>query len=189
MRHKLMRGIGLLAVAAGGAALLSQALRAQEKPLDVVPQVDFERYAGKWYEIARLPFRYQEDCARDVTATYTPRPDARITVVNRCVEKDGKVNNAEGVARRVDGKPPSVLKVRFAPGWLSFLPMVWGDYQIIELGPDYEYTVVGTPDRKYLWILARTPKLDAELYRSLVEKAKAQGFDVSRLIETEQTRG
>ena len=188
MRYKLMRGIGLLAVAAGGAALLAQTLRAQEKPLDVVPQVDFERYTGKWYEIARLPFRYQEDCARDVTATYTLRPDGRITVVNRCVQKDGTVSDAEGVARRVDGKPPSVLKVRFAPGWLGFLPMVWGDYQIIQLGPDYEYSVVGTPDRKNLWILARTPKLDAELYRSLLDKAEAQGFDVSRLIETEQTR-
>jgi len=184
-----MRGIGLLAVAAAGAALAAQILRAEEKPLDVVPQVDFERYAGMWYEIARLPFRYQEDCARDVTATYTPRPDRRITVVNRCVDKGGKVNDAEGVARRVDGKPPSVLKVRFAPGWLSFLPMVWGDYQIIELGPDYEFSVVGTPDRKNLWILARTPKLDADLYRSLVDKAKAQGFDVSRLIQTKQTRG
>lgn len=115
MQHKRMRGIGLLAMAAGGAALLAQTLRAQETPLDVVPQVHFERYAGTWYEIARLPFRYQEDCARDVTAAYTPRPDGRITVVNRCVEKDGKVNDAEGVARRVDGKPPSVLEVRFAP--------------------------------------------------------------------------
>ena len=188
MRHKPMRGIGLLAVAAGGAALLAQTLRAQEKPLDVVPQVDFERYTGKWYEIARLPFRYQENCARDVTATYTLRPDGRITVVNRCVRKDGTVSEAEGVARGVDGKPPSVLEVRFAPGWLSFLPMVWGDYQIIQLGPDYEYSVVGTPNRKNLWILARTPKLDAKLYRSLLDKAEAQGFDVSRLIETEQTR-
>ena len=189
VRHKLMRGLGLLALAAGGAALLPQTLRAQEKPLDVVPQVDFERYAGKWYEIARLPFRYQEDCARDVTATYTPRPDGQITAGNRCVRKDGKANNAEGVARRVDGRPPSVLKVRFSPAWLSFLPSVWGDYQIIALGPDYEYSVVGTPDRKYLWILARTPKLDAGLYRSLLDKAKAQGFDVTRLMETEQTGG
>ena len=189
MRLELMRGIRLLAVAAGAAALLAQPLRAQGKPLDVVRQVDFERYAGTWYEIGRLPFRHQEDCARDVTATYTPRPDGRITVVNRCVENGGKVRDAEGVARRVDGKPPSVLKVRFAPSWLSLLPMVWGDYQIIALGSDYEYAVVGTPDRENLWILARTPKLDAQLYRSLVDKAKAQGFDVSRLIRTEQTRG
>jgi apolipoprotein D and lipocalin family protein len=184
-----MRGIGVLALAAGGAALLAPTLGAQEKPLEVVPQVDFQRYAGKWYEIARLPFRYQEACARDVTATYTPRPDGRITAVNRCVQKDGKSREAEGVARRVDGRPSSVLKVRFSPAWLSFLSSVWGDYQVIALGPDYEYSVVGTPDRKYLWILARTPKLDAALYRALLDKAKAQGFDVSRLTETEQTGG
>jgi apolipoprotein D and lipocalin family protein len=187
--YKLMRGIVLLAVAVGGATLLARSLRAQEKPLDVVPQVDFERYAGTWFEIARLPNRFEEDCASDVRATYTPRPDGRITVVNRCVEKDGRVNEAEGVARQVDGKPPSVLKVRFAPRWLSFLPMVWGDYNIIELAPDYTHAIVGSPDRKYLWFLAREPKLDPGTYQRLVDRAKAQGFDVSRLIRTEQTGG
>jgi apolipoprotein D and lipocalin family protein len=183
VKHKLMRGIGVLVVVAGGAALLTQTLRAQERPLDVVPDVDFDRYAGTWFEVARLPFRYQEDCVGDVTATYTPRPDGRITVVNSCREAGGNVNVAEGVARRVDGKPPSVLKVRFAPGWLSFLPMVWGDYQIIHLAPDYTHAIVGTPDRKYLWLLAREPKLDPALYEQLKERAKAQGFDVTKLIQ------
>lgn len=187
MRYKLMRVIGLLAVAAGGAVVLAQTLRAQDKPLDVVPQVDFERYAGTWIEIARLPNRFEEDCARDVTATYTPRPDGRITVVNRCVNKDGSVTEAEGVARPVEGKPPSVLEVRFAPGWLSFLPMVWGDYQIIDLATDYTHAIVGSPDRKYLWFLARDAKMDPALYEKLKARAKAQGFDVSRLIQPEQT--
>jgi apolipoprotein D and lipocalin family protein len=182
-----MQLVGVVALAAGGAALVTHTLSAQQQALQVVPQVDFERYSGKWFEIARLPFRYQENCVGDVTATYTPRPDGRITVVNSCREADGNVNVAEGVARRVDGKPPSVLKVRFAPGWLSFLPMVWGDYQIIELGADYDYAVVGTPERKNLWILARKPKLEPELHRSLVDKARAQGFDVSRLIQTTQS--
>jgi apolipoprotein D and lipocalin family protein len=185
--YKLMRGIGLLAVAAGGAVVLAQTLRAQEKPLDVVPKVDFERYAGTWFEIARLPNRFEEDCARDITATYTPRPDGRITVVNRCVEKDGNINEAQGIARRVEGKPPSVLEVRFAPGWLSFLPMVWGDYQIIDLAPDYTHAIVGSPDRKYLWFLAREPKIDPALMAKLKDRAKAQGFDVSLLIQPEQT--
>jgi len=189
VKYKLMRGIGVLAVIAGGAALLAQTPAARERPLDVVPEVDYERYAGRWFEIARLPNEFEEDCARDVTATYTPRPDGRITVVNRCVEKDGSINEAEGIARRVDGKPPSVLEVRFAPGWLSFLPMVWGDYQIIHLAPDYTHAIVGSPDRKYLWFLARQPKIDPALYGKLKERAKAQGFDVSRLIQTEQTGG
>lgn len=57
--------------------------------------------------------------------------------------------------------------------------MVWGDYHIIELGSDYDYAVVGTPDRAYLWILARRPEMDAELYRRLLMDAGSQGFNVS----------
>ena len=94
---------------------------------------------------------------------------------------------AKGVARREEGKPASVLKVRFAPAFLSFIPAVWGDYQIIELGSDYDYAVVGTPDRKYLWILARTPVIESPLYSRLKEQARTQGFDVGKLIETRQT--
>jgi len=79
------------------------------------------------------------------------------------------------------------LKVRFAPAFLSFLPMVWGDYQVIALGAEYDHVMVGTPDRKYLWILARTPRVDEALYRSLVEQARSQGFDVTALIDTRHT--
>lgn len=168
--------------------LASAATRADaQASLRVVEHVDFERYAGTWFEIARLPFRYQERCASEVTATYEPRPDGRITVTNRCREADGRMRRAEGVARRVDGRPSSVLKVRFAPAFLALLPMVWGDYQVIALGAEYDHVMVGTPDRKYLWILARTRHIDEALTRSLVEQARAQGFDVARLIETRHT--
>lgn len=176
-------------VLAGAAVLLAQPLSAQQRPLQVVPTVDLERYAGTWFEVARLPNEFQDDCAGNVSATYTPRPDGRITVVNRCQKNDGSQSEAEGVARRVDGRPSSVLQVRFAPRWLSFLPMVWGDYQIIELDADYQHAVVGTPDRKYLWVLAREPKLDPKTYERLLDRAKAQGFDVSRLIQTPQAGG
>ncbi len=173
--------VALLIVAAAASRAAAQA------PLRLVEHVDFERYAGTWFEIARLPFKYQEKCASDVTATYQPRPDGRITVTNRCLEANGRMQEAEGVARRVNGRPSSVLKVRFAPAFLSFLPMVWGDYQVIALGADYDHVMVGTPDRKYLWILARTSRIDEALYRSLVEQARSQGFDVARLIETRHT--
>lgn len=182
----LLTGVALV-LAGAGALAMSRTVSAQDKPLDVVPDVDLQRYSGKWFEVARLPNEFQDDCARDVTATYTPREDGRITVVNRCVKKDGSVNEAEGVARRVDGKPPSILQVRFAPGWLSFLPNVWGDYQIIELAPDYTHAVVASPDRKYLWILARKPSIDASLYEKLTARAKAQGFDVTQMLKTEQS--
>ena len=75
-----------------------------------------------------------------------------------------------------------MLEVRFAPAFLSFLPMVWGDYQIIELAPDYSHAVVGSPDREYLWLLARTPSMDGGLHDSLLERARAQGFDTSTMV-------
>ena len=159
---------------------------AQTTELRVVPDVDYKRYAGKWFEIARLPNRFEQKCVGNVTATYTLRTDGRVTVTNRCKEANGRISEVTGVARRVDGKPNSVLQVRFAPAFLSFISKVWGDYQVMELGPQYDYSVVGSPDRRYLWILARTPRLDPAVYQSLVDRAKAQGFDTSTLIKTPQ---
>src|SRR6187549_2943513 len=122
-------------------------LSAQTRPLRVVETVDYQKYAGTWYEIARLPNRFEKKCVGDITATYTVRTDGRIDVKNRCREKDGTFTDAIGIARRVEGQPPSVLKVRFAPAFLSWLPAVWGDYQIIDLAPDYSHVVVGSPSR------------------------------------------
>ena len=158
-----------------------------KQPLRVVPNLDSAQYAGEWYELARIPNRYQKRCAGEVIARYTPRPDGTITVFNRCNLQDGKQIQVEGVARFAGkGQPNSVLKVRFAPAWLSFIPQVWGDYQVIALSPDYTHAVVGDPDRKYLWILSRTPVLDNETYLQLVEEARSQKFDVSLLQKTRQ---
>jgi apolipoprotein D and lipocalin family protein len=157
-------------------------------PLPTQDWVDLGRYAGRWHEIARLPNRFQEQCAGDVAATYTLRPDGRVTVVNECRKKDGTVTRAEGVARRAEANgPASRLKVRFAPAFLSFLPFVWGDYWIVELDRDYRYAVVGEPSRKYLWILSRRPELDEATYAALTERARALGFDTSRLRRTPQS--
>jgi apolipoprotein D and lipocalin family protein len=164
------------------------AVTAQEKPpLRVVPEVDLVRYSGQWYEIARLPNPFQERCAANVMATYRLRDDGRITVINRCRTQNGEQIEAEGIARLAgEGQPNSVLKVRFAPAFLSFLPWVWGDYQIMALSPDYAHVLVGDPARKYLWILARSPSLEDATYDELVEEARGQGFDVSRLQKTKQ---
>lgn len=160
-----------------------------EKPPEVVASVDFERYAGTWYEIARLPNRFQKRCAGDVTATYTLREGGGLKVLNQCREKDGELKKAEGRARLADRDGlSSKLKVRFAPSWLSWLPFVWGDYWVLELAPDYSRAVVGSPDRDYLWILAREPRLDDAVYDDLVRRAAAKGYDVSRLERTSHTR-
>lgn len=157
-----------------------------ERPLQVVESVDLKRYAGRWYEIARLPNRFEKDCAGDITADYAHRPDGKIDVVNRCRKTNGTPEVVKGVARVKDTATNAKLEVRFAPGFLSFLPQVWGDYQIIGLATDYSYVVVGDPPRKYLWVLARTPQLDTATYKRAIESAKVQGFDVSRLIKTMQ---
>ncbi len=151
-------------------------------PLATVENFDLSRYLGTWHQIALLPNRFQARCVADTSARYALRTDGRIDVVNRCREKDGSHAQAEGVARRnADYDNPAILEVRFAPAWLSALPFVWGDYWVIALADDYRAALVGAPNRKYLWILAREPTLDDAEYARLVGIAKAQGFDVSAL--------
>jgi apolipoprotein D and lipocalin family protein len=157
-------------------------------PVTTVASVDLDRYAGEWFEIARFPNRFQEKCAGEVKAVYARRPDGRVDVTNTCRTSDGATTAARGVARVVDQATRSKLKVRFAPAVLSFLPFVWGDYWILELASDYSHAVVGEPDRKYLWVLARSPKMDDSTLAGILERVKQQGYDVSALIRTEHTR-
>lgn len=159
-----------------------------QPPVQTVDRVDLQRYAGEWFEIARFPNDFQDHCARDVRARYTLRDDGRVDVVNTCVTAEGKIDEAEGVARIVDRATSARLEVRFAPAILSFLPGVWGDYWIIGLAPDYSWAVVGSPDRKYLWVLSRTRRLDDAAYEKALDAARANGFDESRLVKTPQTQ-
>jgi apolipoprotein D and lipocalin family protein len=150
-----------------------------------VPFVDLDRYAGDWFEIAQFPNKFQRQCVGDVRATYARRPDGRVDVVNRCRTAEG-VTEARGVARIVDERSFAKLKVRFAPAWLSWLPMVWGDYWIIGLAPDYSWAVVGDPGRDYLWILARASHLDDASTAVAQAAARDNGFDITRLVPTSQ---
>lgn len=145
--------------------------------LEVVPAVDLSRYVGQWYEIARLPNRFQKKCADSVTANYTLRSDGDIQVVNRCRKPSGEFTTATGKAKIVDKKTNAKLKVTF------FWPF-YGKYWILDLGPNYEYAVVGEPGRDYLWILSRAPHMDEELYQQLLAKMQARGFDTTRMIRT-----
>jgi lipocalin/uncharacterized protein YbjT (DUF2867 family)/ligand-binding SRPBCC domain-containing protein len=160
--------------------------RAQAPAVRTVPFVDLNRYAGDWFEIARFPNRFQRDCVGDVRASYARRPDGRVDVVNRCRTAEGETE-ARGVARIVDDRTFARLKVRFAPAWLSFLPLVWGDYWVIGLAPDYSWAVVGDPSRDYLWILGRTPQLADQPTTAARAAARDNGFDVERLVLTPQT--
>jgi apolipoprotein D and lipocalin family protein len=145
--------------------------------LEVVAHVELEKYLGKWYEIAHLPAKFQEGC-NETTATYTLSKDGSISVLNQST-KNGKIKQAKGKAKVVDKNSNAKLKVTF------FWPF-YGDYWILKLGNNYDYSIVGTPNRKYLWILSRTPQMDDKLYSQLIEYAKSKGFDVSKLIKTLQ---
>jgi apolipoprotein D and lipocalin family protein len=156
-------------------------------PIKPVEKVDLNRYIGKWYEIALLPNRFQAQCLTDTAAEYALLSDGKIQVTNRCRNADGKVEMVVGAAKNASGDTTNAkLKVRFAPAWLSFIPLVWGDYWVIELDPEYRYAVVSEPKREFLWILSRTPKMDDAIYAGIVERLKNDGFDVSRLKLTPQ---
>jgi len=153
-------------------------------PLQAVAPVDLKRYAGVWHEQARLPNRFQKKCTGAVTAQYTPLADGTVEVRNVC-EVAGGVDESVGVARVVPvaGQPGAGrLEVRFAPEWLSWLPMVWGDYWILKLDRDYEVALVGTPDRDFLWVLSRAPRLDEATLEAQLDYARTLGFDVDRVI-------
>ena len=155
------------------------AIEGRRDELKVVQSVDLSRYVGRWYEIARLPNGFQKKCAEAVTAKYTTRTDGKIEVVNRCRKASGEFATAKGKAKIVDKKTNAKLKVTF------FWPF-YGDYWILDLGPNYEYAVVGEPGRKYLWILSRSPQMDEALYQQLLQKMAAQGFNTELMIRTSQ---
>lgn len=130
-------------------------------PPPVVGHVDIARYLGTWYEIRKIPNRFQSGCAGNTTATYSLRADGRLNVINRCLTKDGTWDEADGIARVVDPVSNAKLEVSFVQvfGWNLF----WGDYWIVDLAPDYSYVIVGHPERRYGWILSRTPTLAVDL--------------------------
>ena len=157
--------------------IFAAVINGKQNDLDVVPHVDLNRYVGQWYEIARLPNRFEKKCANSVTATYSLRTDGKIEVVNRCRKLSGDYTTAKGKAKVVDKTTNAKLKVTF------FWPF-YGDYWILDLGKNYEYAVVGAPNRKYLWILSRSPQMDETVYRQLLAKMAARGFKTEQMIKT-----
>jgi apolipoprotein D and lipocalin family protein len=134
-----------------------------------VAHVDLNRYLGLWYEIGRYPNSFQKGCLGS-TAMYTARPDGGIDLLNSCRdERNGRQREAKGRAWVVDKESNARLKVSF------FWPFR-GDYWIIDLGQEYEYAVVGTPNRKYLWILSRTPEMDSANLARILQKVEKLGF-------------
>ncbi len=166
--------VGILVAAASGP-------KDRLPPVETVKAVDLGLYMGKWFEIAAFPQKFQKGC-HCTTAEYELTAKGTVRVVNTCRRggPDGKVSRARAKGWVVPGSGNARLKVQF------FWPFK-GNYWIIDLAGDYSYAVVGDPTRKYLWILARTPRMDPVLYAEIVARTAAQGFDTSRLVLSDQS--
>ena len=155
-------------------------------PVRTIATLDVPRYMGTWYEIAKFPNRFQRNCVANTRAQYLAQGDGTVQVLNSCITADGGTIDALGLARQVGNSTSPKLQVRFAPAWLSWLPMVWGDYWVIDLDTDYQLAAVSDAQRDYLWVLSRTPRVNPNSYNALLTRLQAQGFDVQRLETTPQ---
>jgi apolipoprotein D and lipocalin family protein len=153
-------------------------------PPVTVGSVDLQRYLGVWYEIAKIPNSFQKMCASGTTATYSLLPDGRLMVVNRCVDAEGKAHEARGLAKVVDTATNAKLKVSFVR--ILGLSLFWGDYWIIGLDENYRWAVVGHPNRKYGWILAREQALDKADLERINALLREKGYDPEAFEPTEQ---
>ncbi len=151
---------------------------------ETVSQVDLKRYVGTWYEIARVPNWFQDQCVGNVTADYKQLGDGNIEVINRCLDETGMIDEVRGVARIIDASTNAKLEVSFIS--LFGLNLFWGDYWILDLDPEYQWAVIGEPKRKYLWILSRAPTLDQETLDGILSRLPAKGYEADRLNWTLQ---
>ncbi|MBP6218581.1 MAG: lipocalin family protein [Oligoflexales bacterium] len=162
----------------------------ESDPVTTVPELNVDQYLGKWYQIATIPAWFQRNCVKNTTAEYSKREDGLIRVENRCEKEDGKISSVEGAARlnpKFDS--PSKLQVSFVKLLGHWIWLFGGNYWVMDLGKSenkYEYSIVGDPTRKYLWILARKPQLSLEELRSIRDKIKAQSYSLDKIIVTQE---
>ncbi len=185
-----MRQLTILAAFLGCFMGSASAIHAEASPSapDRLPEVDLERYMGRWYEIARLPMWFQRGCVES-WATYTLADKDAVTVHNECITDRGKRKSAAGTAKVVDKVKGSRLEVVF-DNWFSrlFPFLAKGKYWIFYIDPDYRHAMVGHPNRKYLWILSRSPEMDDATYSRLVGIAEELRFDTKRLLRYGRTK-
>jgi apolipoprotein D and lipocalin family protein len=177
--QKIMMASAAVLLGAGAATYAYYKNRKSVVPLNVYPHVDLERYLGEWYEIARIPYKYERGCF-NTKAIYSKNTDGSIKVLNICNKEslNGELDTVEGKAFIADKETNAKLKIQFQ--W----PFK-GDYCILDVGKDYEYALVGSHDRDHLWVLSRTTKINGNSLKKLKNIATREGFDVERLLFTE----
>jgi len=147
-------------------------------PLPFVQTFDPTRYLGTWYEVARLPTRIQPPETLAM-AEYSPgKSDGHISVKNTAFDVAGrKLSEIHGQAKLAEGDPPGRLLVAFGPAFPDA-----PNYHVLHVDQDYQYAVVGVPDRQSLWILARKVPVPDKAFRRLRDLAQEAGFEVVKLI-------
>jgi apolipoprotein D and lipocalin family protein len=173
------------ATAAGLASLalplLGRVLGADERPTPAtMAYVDLRRYGGRWFEVARLPAPFEGKCVGVPTATYGLQRGS-VSVVNQCTDDRGRMRTARGIAKVVPGSGNARLRVSLWPRALRWLPIAWADYWILHVDPDYGAALVGHPNRRFLWILSRRPRLADARLQALIGMAAERGYAVDRL--------
>lgn len=154
-----------------------------DNPPSTVESVDLERYQGLWYELARLPVIFQRDQDRS-TAEYELRDDGSVFIINTAIAPRGWTRSVTGSAVPVDGTNNTRLKVNidnFFARTFGSAPE-FGNYWILKLEPDYSLAMVGSPDRRTLWLLSREPSIPQEKFDEYIEAARADGFATDNLI-------
>jgi len=183
----LAASLALVALQSQQAAAQTVTSPAALPTVATIATLDVTRYMGTWHEIAKFPNRFQAKCVANTRAQYLAQTDGSVQVLNSCTTADGSTIDALGKAIQVGGATSPKLQVRFAPAWLSWLPMVWGDYWVIDLDTNYQLAAVSDAKREYLWVLSRTPQVNAKAYDALLERLRAQHFDVQKLERSAQT--
>lgn len=182
-RDSLPALLGSLLICFGSTQVMAQQ---GDQAVKTIAALDVPRYLGTWYEISKFPNWFQKKCASNTKAVYSTKPDGNLRVLNSCKTAAGEISEVEGLARQIGSQDSPKLEVRFAPEWLSFLPLVWGDYWVIDLDPQYQLAAVSDPRREYLWVLSRTPQPDPKTYADLLQRLKQQQFDIQKLEITAQ---
>ena len=126
--------------------------------LPTLSNFDLNQYLGTWYEIARLPMKYQPKDSTDISAVYSLQSDGKIRVENRCLDADKELDESVGEATVID-TDHAKLEVSFLPEGFRWIPFTKGDYWVLKIDEHYQTALVGEPDKKFLWILHRNPTL------------------------------
>jgi apolipoprotein D and lipocalin family protein len=155
--------------------------------VEAVPWLDLERFLGRWHGLAWLPLPFQRRCIGELTLEYATRDDGLVAVHSACRAGDGRTSEVHGVLRQREPlREPARLQLRFAPAWLDRLRFVWNEHWVIGLDQDYRWAVIGEPRRRYLWILAREPRMDYHLFEELKAIARRMGYDLAPLLVSRQ---